>query len=376
MCSHRGWIAILLAISIAGCDSAKSDFKEAKVANTEIAFRKFIEKHPKADETALAVEELRRLQWSHIEATNSLEKLDRYIADYPSAPNYKVARDLIYKLRWNIVATSENPNEVRNYISQFPDSLYLAEARALLDKLSWDSAQRGDEVEPLWAYVVGEPTSERAKSAAAKIEELAKKRGSVVRFDCAMVFGHTSNQQWRPVASGAPESALDVLPGTYSGAVVGPGVIAELRLASRGSEVKPKLESFSIRAKLSHFEPGSKVDRSKGGDKYLSLPSMEVGRSFCLQIVAVEVSYSGASVLGLGSMGTKQKNLAAYVGDILPNLEKGAVTVRMRRVGNEFPEYIAGASYILLFDGPRAGFEEDITFEARLRTSVGSASRK
>ena len=135
---------VLLAAVLAACSNPENDFRAAEQANTEAAWREFLDQHPDsalAGQARLRLDDLREQQdWDKAQQAQSPEALRAYLQAHPMGPNADAALEQLLDLErrfiWQTATRTATREAFENFLLQYPDAPEAAEARERIATLS------------------------------------------------------------------------------------------------------------------------------------------------------------------------------------------------------------------------------------------------
>lgn len=135
---------ILLAAVLGACSNPESDYRAAEQANTEAAWREFLNQHPDsalAGQARLRLDDLREQQdWDKAQQAQSPEALRTYLQAHPMGPNADAALEQLLELErrfiWQTASRTATREAFDNFLLQYPDAPEAAEARERIAALT------------------------------------------------------------------------------------------------------------------------------------------------------------------------------------------------------------------------------------------------
>lgn len=135
---------IFVATVLGGCSNPEGDFRAAEQANTEVAWREFLNQHPdsaQAGQARLRLDDLREQQdWDKAQQAQSSEALRAYLQAHPMGPNADAALEQLLDLErrfvWQTATRTATREAFENFLLQYPDAPEAAEARERIAALT------------------------------------------------------------------------------------------------------------------------------------------------------------------------------------------------------------------------------------------------
>ncbi len=113
------------------------DLAEATRANTEDAYEKFKQRHPRSAEIVLVDRRIEELHWQQAQHINSKDSFGVYIKRYPKSERVAEAERQIDHLTWAaVVGDSEHgQKDLQRYLAEYPAGLHATEAKDRIQQL-------------------------------------------------------------------------------------------------------------------------------------------------------------------------------------------------------------------------------------------------
>ena len=147
---------MVIAAVLGACSNPDDDFRAAGQANTEAAWREFLNEHPDsalADQARLRLDELREQQdWAAAQQAQSSEALRGYLQAHPMGPNADAALEQLLELErrfvWQTASRAATREALENFLLQYPDAPEAAEARERIAALATSVPARSTAAKP------------------------------------------------------------------------------------------------------------------------------------------------------------------------------------------------------------------------------------
>lgn len=145
---------VVFAAVLGACSNPENDFRTAEQANTEAAWREFLDQHPdstRAGQARLRLDDLREQQdWEKAQQAQSPEALRAYLRAHPMGPNADAALEQLLDLErrfiWQTAIRTATREAFETFLLQYPDAPEAAEARERIAALSLPVSTRSTAV--------------------------------------------------------------------------------------------------------------------------------------------------------------------------------------------------------------------------------------
>ena len=121
--------AFVMVLATTGCDSTKSDWRNAQGTNTVDAYQQFLARHPQAAQAAEAKSAIENLEWEVAKRQNSIEAYAGYLDKYSDGRFAGEARRLSEDLEWSATKAKNSPTAYLAYFRTHRDSARLLVGR-------------------------------------------------------------------------------------------------------------------------------------------------------------------------------------------------------------------------------------------------------
>lgn len=135
--------ALLGAVALVACSSARDDFQKASAQNTIAAYQSFLKEHPNSDLAVQAQDKIHAMQdeqaWSNAQKTNTVQAFQQYLHDQPNGVHVADSRDRIMALQradaWKAALADGKQPAIEAFLQKYPAGPEADAARAKLESL-------------------------------------------------------------------------------------------------------------------------------------------------------------------------------------------------------------------------------------------------
>jgi hypothetical protein len=129
-----------IAIALASCSSASSDWKKASTENTVSAYQNFVDAHPKDEHVAEAQAMILQMQddgrWLEAQRSATTETYQQYLQQFPKGTHVQAAQDAITAIdraaAWKVAQNEPTAASIQAFLQKYP---FGPEADQAKDKL-------------------------------------------------------------------------------------------------------------------------------------------------------------------------------------------------------------------------------------------------
>ena len=133
-----------LALAIAGCSSATSDWNKASNENTVAAYQSFVAAHPKDQHASEAQALILKLQddniWAEATHTGTTAAYEAYLQQYPQGTHAEDARETMTSMAraaaWKTEQDTASATAIQAFLQQYPTGPEADQAKAKLQVLT------------------------------------------------------------------------------------------------------------------------------------------------------------------------------------------------------------------------------------------------
>lgn len=135
--------ALLGAVALVACGSARDDFQKASAQNTITAYQSFLKQHPNSELAVQAQDRIHAMQdeqaWSNAQKTNTVEAFQQYLHDQPNGVHVADSRDRATALQradaWRAALADGKQPAIEAFLQKYPTGSEADEARTKLASL-------------------------------------------------------------------------------------------------------------------------------------------------------------------------------------------------------------------------------------------------
>lgn len=133
-----------IAIALASCSSANSDWSKASTENTMSAYQDFVAAHPKNEHVAEAQAMILQFQddsqWAQAQHSVTSDAYQQYLQQFPKGTHVKAAQDAIATIdraaAWKAVQNESSAASIHAFLQKYPTGPEADEARDRLKTMS------------------------------------------------------------------------------------------------------------------------------------------------------------------------------------------------------------------------------------------------
>ncbi len=160
---------------LTSCSNPEGDLKKAEQANTEQAYREFIQKHQESPLVARAQADLERLAYATAKREGSPPAYEKFLKRFPQSSLVKDAQADLESASYQDTKHFNTANAYQTFLSRFPGGDHAVEAKAALENAEFLGASSNASIAGWRGFLTKYLQSPHTEAASSNLSELSFK---------------------------------------------------------------------------------------------------------------------------------------------------------------------------------------------------------